>query len=219
MDDLTAGISLKTSRSGHIIPVIDGIHMHSMYNPVKEAQSMAEGHRDILKEKNNVLILGLGFGYHVEAFTTLLGSIHKNYQIVIIEPNKRLVELYKDNTAALKNVVILSATTEQLYENDTFVDFLMSKPLIIKHDPSYNLYFEYFKSFLTYTTPTDLKNVAKLVNNDVMRTFLQQSENADLTEEQMYLIHELDVKESQKFILMALTHLSDDSRRNSGERI
>ena len=50
----TNGIELQSSRNGLSIPVINGVYLHSMYNPQKEAQAFAEKHEATLKkEKQN----------------------------------------------------------------------------------------------------------------------------------------------------------------------
>ena len=49
---------VKSSKSGHIIPVVNGVHLHSTYDPIKEAKSMVEKYYKNFKENKNVLVFG-----------------------------------------------------------------------------------------------------------------------------------------------------------------
>ncbi|MEI8346869.1 MAG: hypothetical protein WCG27_05350, partial [Pseudomonadota bacterium] len=57
---------IKYSKTNHPIPVINGVHLHSVYNPIKEAETFISKQEKILKEKNHILFLGLGFGHHID---------------------------------------------------------------------------------------------------------------------------------------------------------
>ena len=75
----------KTSQSGHMVPFIlgkdcTGISLHSLYNPVKEAQRLPQ-----YKAAGCFIFYGIGAGHHIKAFLSkpeLTGAI-------IIEPNIR----------------------------------------------------------------------------------------------------------------------------------
>ena len=66
MDERNSTISLEVARNGSPVPTINGIYLHSIYDPEKEADAFVETYERQLTQKNHVLILGLGFGYHVE---------------------------------------------------------------------------------------------------------------------------------------------------------
>jgi S-adenosylmethionine synthetase len=51
------------SKSGHKIPKINNIHLHSTYDPRYEAERFVLENEDLLKNNNKVLLLGLGFAY------------------------------------------------------------------------------------------------------------------------------------------------------------
>jgi spermidine synthase len=92
MDERNSQYKLEASRNGLTVPVINDVYLHSIYNPVIEAQTFAKTQEKSLKIKKHVLILGLGFGYHVEEIARIASQYHSDYQIVILEPNKRLVD-------------------------------------------------------------------------------------------------------------------------------
>ena len=92
MEERNNQYEFKTSRNGLKVPVIKGIHLHSIYNPIKEAEAFAQGYEDTIKAKNKILILGLGFGYHIEEVAKLLNQYHEKYEVIVLEPNSKLVE-------------------------------------------------------------------------------------------------------------------------------
>ena len=50
---------IKHSRTEQKVPIVNGVHLHSIYNPDKEAESLLNAQIENLKNKNEVLILGL----------------------------------------------------------------------------------------------------------------------------------------------------------------
>ena len=58
-------IDFIIAKSGHIVPVVDQIYLHSVYDPIKEADDYVQTHEEDLKKNPTVLMLGLGFGYHI----------------------------------------------------------------------------------------------------------------------------------------------------------
>ena len=82
---------VKNSRTDQKVPVVNGVHLHSIYNPFKEAQALVEKYADQLTHKNEVLILGLGFAYHVNEIINYMTRVHgDNFRIVIVEPNAQI---------------------------------------------------------------------------------------------------------------------------------
>ena len=84
-------IECKTAKNGQEIPVINEIHLHSSYNPEREAAGFCKSIESKLHHNQNFLVLGLGFGYHIQQITKYLKSINKDsYRIVVLEPNSEL---------------------------------------------------------------------------------------------------------------------------------
>ncbi len=163
---------LKYSRTGHPVPVIDGVHLHSIYNPIKEAEALVEKSRTVLKEKSEILLLGLGMGHHLEAMVNELSKYHgDNYRVMVIDPNERCYEDYLRHRAFddSKVTYYIGETPEMLYSDRTLVDFLVKRPGIVSHTASFNLYGQYFKSILSYKAPKDIGNASKLVTDPILR--------------------------------------------------
>ena len=144
---------LKESRNGDLVPVINGVHLHSIYNPIKEAGSFVDNNQQAINANTNFLILGLGFGYHVDALVNHLDSLnYTSYSIIVIEPNAKLVNDF-NRLRGFKNhrVSITSPmNSSEVFENYDFIQFLKSKPALLKHELSFDLEKDFYKNFLRY---------------------------------------------------------------------
>lgn len=207
MDDLSASISIKTSRNGQIVPVISGIHMHSMYDPLKEASDFALSFENILLKKNNILVLGLGYGYHIAELIKKLKQTHSKYQVIVIEPNSRLVKLFKDNQIEQLNFKIYSMDIETLYKNKEFIHFLSQKPAIIKHDPSYHLNNIYFKKLLTYKADQQIFSYIDEIENKDIKEYLSNYSSTSFEQIIKKLEASNQVSRREELILLSLAEL------------
>ncbi|MGB0454369.1 MAG: hypothetical protein ACPGJV_11725 [Bacteriovoracaceae bacterium] len=145
-------ILVEHSKSNHKTIKVNGIYIHSRYNPVKEAKSFATASFD--ENASGYLVLGSGLGYHIDELQSLLeeaGQTHK--RIFVIEPNADVFELadtYFDFTTSMKNRFYTDIEFDELFFNEEFVSFLAMKPKILIHPASYNANKAFFESFLTY---------------------------------------------------------------------
>lgn len=206
---------IKTSRTNQKVPVVNGVHLHSIYNPFKEAESLINAQLESLKSKNELLILGLGFGYHVNYAIEKMTEFHgQDYRIIVIEPN---VDVHKDCIAYdllnKKNVLVYSGfTSHELYSDLDLIHFLLRKPAMIAHPASFNLYQYYFKSFLTFQAPTTLDEILTYTQSFEVKQFLKKF--ASTTTFQHALYDELPQKstfEDMDFLAMALVEMTKKS--------
>jgi uncharacterized phage-like protein YoqJ len=174
MEEQNSLYELIKSRNGLTVPVINGVHLHSIYNPVKEAEAFAKGYEEVLMSKNSVLILGLGFGYHVEEVAKILSNNHDNYKVIVVEPNTKLVEDFNEKRKFEDaNISIINPLdVSELFEDQTFIKFLIHKPCIIKHDASFNLDKKFYTDFLTYNAPSRIEDYLHLIKNDEFKEYL-----------------------------------------------
>ncbi len=180
MDERTTTFEIKTSRNGLPVPVVKGIHLHSVYNPAKEAEAFAEKYIDTLKVTNHVLVLGLGFGYHIDQIERLLSENHDHFNILVLEPNTKIAEGFK-TYRAFKNssiTVINSSDVEELFKSSEFISFLRQKPAIIKHDPSFNIEKKFYTAFLKYKAPTHVQAYVEDLT-DILQMYLTDFESLD----------------------------------------
>lgn len=217
MDNLPtiSSYEVKTSRTEQKVPVVNGVHLHSIYNPFKEAENLINTSFDSLKNKNEVLILGLGFGYHVncaiEKLTELYGN---NFKIVVIEPN---LKVHQDclNLELLnkKNVLVYSGfTAQELYRDLDLIHFLLRKPAMIAHPASFNLYQLYFKTFLTFEAPTKIDDILKFTEVREVKNYLKNFDaNCSFTEALYQQLPLKDEFSSMDFLAMALVEMTKRS--------
>ncbi len=182
MDDrTTTTLEIKTSRNGLPVPVVKGIHLHSIYNPAKEAEAFVQNYEKTLKENNHVLILGLGFGYHIDQIEKSLSEHHEHFNILVLEPNYKIHEGFR-RYRAFKNssiTIINTKDVNELFKSEQFINFLRQKPSIIKHDPSFNLDKKFYTSFLKYKAPTNVQSYFESLN-DILQMYLTDFENTEV---------------------------------------
>jgi hypothetical protein len=221
MEERKKQYELKTSRNGLTVPVINGIHLHSIYNPIKEAEAFATGFDDTLKENNNILILGLGFGYHVEEIAKKLKAIHESYNIIILESNQELVqEFNKKRNFEDKNIKIFSCNplkVDRLFVDLEFISFLRTKPSIIKHDPSFNLEKTFFTEFLKFKAPTEIGKYFDLLTQPLQEYFLDIKEEGITVKEHINEIKTVKgITHQYDFALLAFESIINDKNTTRG---
>lgn len=206
---------VKTSRTEQKVPVVNGVHLHSIYNPFKEAESLVEAQLETLQKKNEVLILGLGFAYHVNAVIEKLALFHgDDFKVIVIEP---LVQVYDDCIAFdllnKKNVLVYSGfNSNELYSDLDLIHFLLKKPAIIAHPPTFNLYQNYFKTILTFEAPQSIKGIMEFVTAPEVKKYLNSFDPDSTLEEVLFSdVPNKKQFEHNDFLAMALSEMTKKS--------
>ncbi len=214
MSDLIAidSYEIKEAKTGHKVPVVNGVLIHSVYNPLREAESIVNQYKDQLIEKNDFLVLGLGFGYHIQAIIEELNKIGKtDYRISVIEPNDQVVkDCLKINIINSKQVKIYSfKTVDKLYRSQSLINALLKKPAVIAHAPSFNLYKDYFKNYLKFQAEDSIENLVSSIENERVKQCLSTFDK-DLNIDQVNrTIHtSRKFKSEEELLLMAFDKLS-----------
>lgn len=206
---------VKTSRTEQKVPVVNGVHLHSIYNPFKEAEALVASQIENLKVKNEVLVMGLGFSYHINSIIEKLSFFHgNNFKIIVIEPN---VQVYNDCIANdllnKKNVLVYSGfSSNELYKDLDFVHFLLKKPTIIAHPASFNLYQNYFKDILTFEAPKSIGSILNFVEATAVKNYLSDFDPNSTFEDVIY--NKIPTKaqfEQADFLAMALFEITRKS--------
>ena len=217
-----SSFEIKTSRTEQKVPVVNGVHLHSIYNPFKEAENLITSNLEVLKNKNEILILGLGFGYHVNHAIEQLSAFHgMNFKVIVIEPSLEVhQECLNLDLLNKKNVLVYSGfTANELYSDLDLIHFLLRKPAIIAHPASFNLYQTYFKDFLTFEAPTTLGEITQFTETAQVKSYLKSFESNITLSEALY--QKLPQKEqfsSMDFLAMALVEMTKKSQEKvSGE--
>ncbi len=168
-------IEIKKSKVETPVPVVDGIHLHSIYNPAKEAESFIAKYNQNLEKQNTVLVLGLGFGYHIWQLESELRKHHQTWNIYVIEPNVQMAEefqKFKPVDFSTHTKVISGENVSDYYDDINLVKFMASKPLVIPHAASFNLSEGFFKNFMSYQASTRLEDVASKIEDTNLAKYL-----------------------------------------------
>lgn len=152
MEERFSHYKLVKAKNGATVPYINEVYLHSMYDPYKEAQGFSKLHEQTLATKKNIIVLGLGFGYHIKEIAKTLGTHHDRYKVIVIEPNERL---YKDFTQSEgftnPNIIALhTKSIDNLFRRRDFIEFLLQRPAIIKHDASFVLNRDFYTGLLKH---------------------------------------------------------------------
>ncbi|NQT34049.1 glycosyltransferase [bacterium] len=134
------------ARSGTPTLRIGSIQIHSAYDPVREAESMAEKSTEKLSANDVIVIFGLGLGYLTE-------EVRKRFdgKIILIEPDLSVVKLAMNERSMgfLSSMTLVLGQSLQETVNaierecGSATDFTRVK--IIQHPPSIKLNPEYFE--------------------------------------------------------------------------
>ncbi len=79
-------IRSEPTRSGEVTVTLDGVRLHSVYDPRREARRLIE--TELPAGCEVVACYGLGLAYHVEELLTL----HPEVEIIVVEPDTELLE-------------------------------------------------------------------------------------------------------------------------------
>lgn len=197
---------IKMAKNGSKIPVVNDVHLHSVYDPQKESLQLIRRQSEHWNNKRDVLVFGLGFGYHVQAIADYLENKPGSYNIVVIEPNTKVAsDCVELGLVDPKKFYLCSGYTPQdIYSNRDLIDFLLRKPAMFSHPPSFNLYNDYFKRMLSYKAPKELENISKQFQSAELRSYFSsfdQSFTLNQTAESLY--RDNDPKSSTDFLAMA----------------
>lgn len=198
---------VKVSKTEHKVPVVNDVHLHSIYNPIKEAAALIEKNKSLIKVKNELLVLGLGFGYHIEEAILLLEKEWgQNYKIIVIEPNEKVYSDYTKYSLINNNNIHIYAAEEivELYKKKEFVDYLLNKPGIISHPASFNLYESYFKNLLSYKAPRTVSSFSSYITSSRVKECVNDlNPDLDITsaiDEKLYT-NNTSVKDDDHFLM------------------
>src|SRR5690625_55156 len=78
--------------------------VHSMYDPIREAERIIASHQEKITEKTHVFFYGVGMGYHVEKFI----GLYPNFSYSLYEPIPE-VFFMMTKQRELKNIISKNA--------------------------------------------------------------------------------------------------------------
>ena len=170
-------VEVKKSRSGDIVPVLNGVHLHSIYDPEKEACEFLDKHTEDIDQNDYFMVWGLGFGFHIYQLQQYLREKNKDINILVIEPSSELVREYFGSSELKHKIaakIISKSDPIALYNDEFIIDFLSKTPLILSHAPSVQMHKEYFEKFQNYQAPVDIHTVQKNIKSRWIATEMGQ---------------------------------------------
>lgn len=172
-------ITLTEAKSKDLVPCLDGTPLHSLHNPRREAEVFASNHLAHLSKSPCALVLGLGFGYHVEEIAKILRLRHKSFRVAVIEMMPELARLAESYRGDLAGVEVFSETpAKPLWQNPKLAAFLLEKPVVIIHPASFAAAREQYENFLRRRAP---QTVSTWQSRDPeLQAFLLAQGDADL---------------------------------------
>lgn len=184
MISLASPIQIKSSKSGHLIPQIDQVSLHSEYDPIKEAKKLIDDLDKGTLRSPSFIVYGLGFAYHIVELVDRLIKLHGiKTNITVIEPNADLVAAYQQHCFPLSQVITIFCTpnVEELFRQDEFIQIIGEKPPILRHPQSYLLNKNFFDSIDSYHPAQDLKSTRTYLKDFTVRRELgNYSQQAEL---------------------------------------
>lgn len=201
-----SSIEFKIAKSGHLVPIVDQIFLHSIYDPMKEAEVFVESHATEIENNPSVLILGLGFGYHAIQTLERLKQIHgSKAQLIVVEANQQLVERFISYTQD-KNLKIgfhiFTGDVQSIYASDRFLDFLLKRPNVIVHRTSFQKDKSYYESFLKFNAPQEVGGYWSALRPGLKDFFKSYSESSyTLKQIGDETVHTGELNSQQYFVL------------------
>ena len=205
---------IKKSRNGLEIPVVNDVHIHSAYDPEKESEALFNQHADTLKGKSDILILGLGYGYHIQKMINYFIKNNRLFHIAVIEPNGQVIkDCLRFNPIVFKNVkTYCHISVDELFRSKNLMDFLLKKPVIIPHPPSFNLYRKYFTQCLTYKSKQGLEHTIDTFSDEEVRDYFKSyHQGLSITDCFKYLQKAKQFNKDIDFALTAFGELCEQS--------
>lgn len=220
------------SRSKDPTVIIDGIQLHSIYNPRKEAENFIEQNLSNIKKSANILVLGLGLGYHLLYLIKKLNSEFPSSQktIWVIDPLKRNEIEYQqqgianevlqeinshENSGGLKLNICTEKTPLEIYQNYSFVNFLIKSPTIIAHPATFNHFGNYFKEILNYRATDKMSDIIEKTNSESLKKYLKGFKShqsfSHAFQVELQSRHQLN---SYDFIALAFLEIGDQGASN-----
>lgn len=201
-------IEFKIAKSGHLVPIVDQVFLHSIYDPIKEAEVFVESHASEIENNSTALILGLGFAYHAIQTFDRLKEIHgARAQLIVVEANQQLVERFISYTQD-KNLKIgfhiFTGDVQAVYSSDRFLDFLLKRPNVFVHRASFQKDKNYYESFLKFNAPQAIAgywNALRPGLRDYMQSFSSTENSLEQVGEEAATKNEL--KPQDYFVLFA----------------
>lgn len=97
------------------------INIHSAYNPEKEAKRLIKNFKP--GRASHILVTGLGLGFHI----TELSKSLSNCKIIVLEPDKDVIDIYKKYAVESNNNFTIFSSIEEVHSYFEKIDITIFK--------------------------------------------------------------------------------------------
>lgn len=108
-------IQLEKSKMGLFTAKFNNKYIHSKYDPIRESKQFIQENKNLIKEKSNILLYGIGLGYHVNE---IINNMSDGSVLYVFELNDMLIKYSKEvnpNIFAHRNVIIIDSKNISFY--------------------------------------------------------------------------------------------------------
>lgn len=155
-------LTITEAKSKELVPVLRGRPLHSLHNPRREAEVFANNHLAQLNRVPYALVLGLGFGYHLAELSKIMRLKHKTFHIAVIEAIPELARLVESYRGHLPGVEVYTAhDPNELWRQQGLAKFLLMKPVVVTHPPSFETSTPYYETFLRHRASSSVETWSK----------------------------------------------------------
>ena len=204
-------VEVKSSKTDLPVPVVNNVHLHSIYNPEREAEGFVGASEKTLSKSSKILVFGLGFGYHIAKMEQRLKALYPNgYQVFVIEPNQELYRKWKDlrpNIFSPNIKVISYSEVKDFYKDKELVEFLSEKPGILPHPASFQLNDKFFKIFMSFHYPTSIMESLYFIEDEKLISYLQNEDTSQSTSELIERVKNKGFLQGYDFLTLALDEM------------
>ncbi len=121
-------VEVLEGRGGLSTLRIEGVFLHSRYDPEQEARRFVDSAE--LDPKRPVLVAGLGLGYHV------LELLARGFQVTVAEPDRAVAKYAIEGPAATADFNLGIGPADEIAESSAFQSLAASTPQILVHPPT-----------------------------------------------------------------------------------
>lgn len=209
--DYTRVVEIKVSKTDLPVPVINHVHLHSIYNPEREAEGFISANEAVFARSSKVLVFGLGFGYHLTKLEQRLKTLYPDkYQIFVVEPNLDLYEKWKSMRPTMLSPrvkVVCHQSVKEFYKDLELVEFMSEKPAILPHQASFQLNENFYRTFMSYHYPSTIVESLNFVQSEDFREYLQLKDTSLTTDEFFKEVKGKTFLQGYDFLTMALSEM------------
>lgn len=143
----TRNIDIVAAKSGNPTLLVDGVLLHSKYDPIKEAKTFLDANNHIYNGEKNVVIYGLGLGYHLDE---LLNRVSSECSIYVFDVDEDVIQIGTNlglTQKILNDHRVKAYLGYSNYVLKEFGDALKKVEDILLYKPSLRVLPEYYKDF------------------------------------------------------------------------